>query len=91
MARKSGPVNLQSDHFPTSLATIFRDVFFWKFNFISDVELIYDPTVATVGLDEAEIALAKLRTFKCLQGVQEDELPHPTHTRTDNRLRTFAR
>ena len=48
--------------------------FFWRLNFLSDVDRGYDTTVTSVEDDEAEAALSKLRTYKGLENVQTKDL-----------------
>ena len=48
--------------------------FFWRLNFLSDVDRGYDTTVTTVRDDEVGAALSKLKTYKGLEDVQKSAL-----------------
>ena len=48
--------------------------FFWRLNFLSDLDCGYDTTVTSVGDNEAEAALLKLRTYKGLENIQRSDL-----------------
>jgi hypothetical protein len=48
--------------------------FFWRLNFLSDVDRGYDTTVTLVEDDEAVAALSKLKTYNGLENVQTKDL-----------------
>ena len=52
--------------------TLFK--FFWRLNFLSDVDCGYDTTVTSVGDNEAEVVLLKLKTYKGLENIQRSNL-----------------
>lgn len=69
---RSGVIYTDSFNWATQPNTLFE--FFWRLNFLSDVDRGYDTTVTSVEDDEAEAALPKLRTYKGLEDVQSTDL-----------------
>jgi len=57
--------------------------FFWRLNFLSDVDRGYDNTITSVGEEEAEVALSRLRTYKGLENVQSTDLKLLVHDNRD--------
>ncbi|KAH9992537.1 hypothetical protein BJV74DRAFT_884660 [Russula compacta] len=88
---RSGVVYSESFDWTKEPDTLFE--FLWRLNFLSDVDRGYDTTVTSVGDDEAEAALSKLRTYKGLENVQRSDLHkilvHDDHA-TDGELRCYV-
>jgi len=87
---RSGVIYSESFDWANEPDTLFE--FFWRLNFLSDVDRGYDTTVTSVEDDEAEAALSKLRTYKGLENVQTGDL-HKIHVHDDhafdNQLRYY--
>ncbi|KAI9444193.1 hypothetical protein H4582DRAFT_1069617 [Lactarius indigo] len=69
---RSGVIYTASFDWTTQPDTLFE--FLWRLNFLSDVKRGYDTTVTSVGGDEAEEALSKLRTYQGLENVAKEDL-----------------
>ncbi|KAH9992533.1 hypothetical protein BJV74DRAFT_771667, partial [Russula compacta] len=87
---RSGVIYSESFDWAKEPDTLFE--FLWRLNFLSDVDRGYDTTVTSVGDDEAEAALSKLRTYKGLENVQRFDLHkilvHDDHA-TDGELKCY--
>ncbi|KAI0295342.1 hypothetical protein B0F90DRAFT_1927599, partial [Multifurca ochricompacta] len=62
-----------------------RTGFFWRFNFLSDVDRGFDTTVTSVPDDEAEAAICKLKTYEGLEKVRKADL-HKLLVRDDHAI-----
>ena len=69
---RSGVIYTQLFNWRSQPDTLFE--FFWRLNFLSDVERGYDTTVTSVDDDEAEEALSNLRKYKGLEDIQRTDL-----------------
>ena len=69
---RSGVIYTELFNWKSQPDTLFE--FFWRLNFLSDVERGYDTTVTSVDDDEAEEALLKLRKYKGLERVQRADI-----------------
>ncbi|KAH9953895.1 hypothetical protein BC827DRAFT_1379725 [Russula dissimulans] len=83
---RSGIIYSESFNWADQPDTLFE--FFWRLNFLSDVDRGYDTTVTSVTDDEVEVALNKLKTYEGLENVQAADLHqflvHDDHS-TDGR------
>ncbi|KAH9960890.1 hypothetical protein BC827DRAFT_1384148 [Russula dissimulans] len=79
---RSGIIYTESFNWAKKPDTLFE--FFWRLNFLSDVDRGYDTTVTSVTDDEVEVALNKLKTYEGLENVQASDLHqflvHDDHT-----------
>ncbi|KAH9960891.1 hypothetical protein BC827DRAFT_1376549 [Russula dissimulans] len=79
---RSGIIYTESFNWANQPDTLFE--FFWRLNFLSDVDRGYDTTVTSVTDDEVEVALNKLKTYEGLENVQASDLHqflvHDDHT-----------
>ncbi|KAH9008633.1 hypothetical protein EDB83DRAFT_488406 [Lactarius deliciosus] len=80
---RSGIIYTEPFNWSTQPDTLFE--FLWRLNFLSDVKRGYDTTVTSVGDDEAEAALSKLRTYEGLEHVAKADL-HKFLVRDDHTL-----
>ncbi|KAH9174761.1 hypothetical protein EDB89DRAFT_469592 [Lactarius sanguifluus] len=80
---RSGVIYTEPFNWSTQPDTLFE--FLWRLNFLSDVKRGYDTTVTSVGDDEAEAALSKLRTYQGLENVAKADL-HKFLVRDDHTL-----
>ncbi|KAI0297791.1 hypothetical protein B0F90DRAFT_1669320 [Multifurca ochricompacta] len=69
---RSGVIYTDAFKWATQPDTLFE--FFWRFNFLSDVDRGYDTTVTPVPDDDAEVALSKLKTHQGLGGITKTDL-----------------
>jgi hypothetical protein len=69
---RSGVIYTELFNWQNQPDTLFE--FFWRLNFLSDVERGYDTTVTSVDDDKAEEALSMLRQYQGLEGVQRTNL-----------------
>jgi Fungal protein kinase len=69
---RSGVIYTEPFDWANDPDTLFE--FFWRLNFLSDVDRGYDTTVTSVKDDEAEVALSKLRTYKGLENIETTDL-----------------
>ncbi|KAH9051847.1 hypothetical protein EDB87DRAFT_1836142 [Lactarius vividus] len=69
---RSGVVYTEPFNWSTQPSTLFG--FLWRLNFLSDVKCGCDTTVTSVGDDEADAALSKLRTYQGLENVAKADL-----------------
>ena len=69
---RSGVIYTQLFNWRSQPDTLFE--FFWRLNFLSDIQRGYDTTVTSVNNDEAEEALSELRKYKGLEDVQSTDL-----------------
>ncbi|KAH9954087.1 hypothetical protein BC827DRAFT_1244831 [Russula dissimulans] len=69
---RSGVIYTEPFDWANDPDTLFE--FFWRLNFLSDVDRGYDTTVTSVKDDEAEVALSKLRTYKGLENIKTTDL-----------------
>jgi len=69
---RSGVIYTQLFNWRSQPDTLFE--FFWRLNFLSDIQRGYDTTVTSVNNDEAEEALSELRKYKGLEDVQKTDL-----------------
>ncbi|KAI0297805.1 hypothetical protein B0F90DRAFT_1819123 [Multifurca ochricompacta] len=69
---RSGVIYTDAFKWATQPNTLFE--FFWRFNFLSDVDRGYDTTVTPVPDDDAEVALSKLKTYQGLGSITKTDL-----------------
>jgi len=69
---RGGVIYTESFNWTNQPDTLFE--FFWRLNFLSDVDRGYDTTVTSVAGVEAEDALSKLRTYDGLENIQSTDL-----------------